>query len=189
MEVSSAGSLGNLWSAWIAWFKDLGSSGKSLSGELYLRSSSWDRSWICAAGSVLDAASLAESTIDLVTDPAATRLVRTGTRALHQVLQPLQLVCPDDPEWPATPINITRAEFDDAYDALAKVDLPMKTDRDAAWEAFAQLRVQYECQLMALVRLKRPPRGARWTTDRPGCEEPLPLPVFGRRLMPRKPSC
>lgn len=189
VEVYSAGSLGNLWSAWISWFKDLGSSGKSLSGELYLRSSSWDRSWICAAGAVLDAASLAESSVDLATDPAASRLVRTGTRALRQVLEPLQLVCPDDPEWPATPINITRAEFDDAYDTLAKLDFPMKPDRDAAWAAFARLRVQYECQLMALVRLKKPPRGARWTTDRPGCEEPLPLPVFGRRAMTSKPKC
>lgn len=188
VQTYSAASLGNLWAAWLAWFRDLGSSGKTLSGELYLRSSRWDRSWICAAGAILDAASLTDSSVDLSTDPAAARLVSAGARALRQVLEPLQIACPENPAWPAVPINISRAEFDDAYDAIATLGLPMKPDRDAAWAAFAQLRVQYECQLMTLVRLKKPPRGARWTTDRPGCEASLPLPVFGRRMMTGKPE-
>ena len=41
--------LGELWQTWISWFADLATSGSTLSGELYLRSSRWDRSWICAA--------------------------------------------------------------------------------------------------------------------------------------------
>jgi hypothetical protein len=171
--------LGTLWQEWIGWFADLGSAGSTLSGELYLRSSNWDRSWICAAGAMLDAAALVDSSVDLATDPAAEQLVRSGSRALSQVLEPLQLHCPKNPVWPQTAINITRQEFEEAYQHLQQTGLPMKPDHDAAWQTFAQARVRYECALMALVRLKKPPHGARWTTDRPEATAPLGLPVFG----------
>ena len=92
--------LGELWQTWIGWFADLATSGSTLSGELYLRSSRWDRSWICAAGAMLDAAALVYSSVDLTTDPAADRLVRLGSRSLRQVLEPLGLRCPDQPKWP-----------------------------------------------------------------------------------------
>ena len=168
--------LGELWQTWISWFADLATSGSTLSGELYLRSSRWDRSWICAAGAMLDAAALVDSSVDLSTDSAADRLVRFGSRALRQVLEPLRLRCPDQPKWPETPINITQQEFDEAYDHLQQSGLPMKPDKNAAWTSFAQHRVQYECSLMTLVRLKKPPRGARWTTDRDECLQPVANP-------------
>jgi hypothetical protein len=178
-----AAKLGDLWQTWLGWFGDLGSAGSTLSGELYLRSSRWDRSWITAAGAILDAAALTDASIDLATDPAADRLVHVGSHALTQVLAPLRLQCPAQPDWPATPINVTRAEFDQAYDHFKQAGLPMKPDQDAAWEAFARLRVQYECSLMTLVRLKKPPRGCRWTTDRQDAQRPLALPVFGARRL------
>jgi len=171
--------LGELWQTWITWFADLATSGSTLSGELFLRSSRWDRSWICAAGAMLDAASLVYSSLDLTTDPAADRLVRLGSRALRQVLDPLRLRCPDQPKWPEIPINITQQEFDEAYDHLQQSGLPVKPDKSAAWQTFAQHRVQYECQLMTLVRLKNPPRGARWTTDRDERRQPLAIPLTG----------
>src|SRR5215204_3379402 len=169
--------LGELWQTWITWFADLATSGSTLSGELFLRSSRWDRSWICAAGAMLDAAALVYSSLDLTTDPAADRLVRFGSRALRTVLEPLRLSCPDQPKWPETPSNITQQEFEEAYDHLQQSGLPMKLDKSAAWATFAQHRVQYECSLMTLVRLKKPPRGARWTTDREECQQPLAIPL------------
>jgi len=169
--------LGELWQTWISWFADLATSGSTLSGELYLRSSRWDRSWICAAGAMLDAAALVDSSVDLSTDPAADRLVRFGSHALRRVLEPLRLRCPEQPKWPETPINITQQEFEEAYDHLQQSGLPMKPDKSAAWATFAQHRVQYECSLMTLVRLKKPPRGARWTTDREDCQQPLAIPL------------
>lgn len=171
--------LGVLWQQWMEWFEDLGSAGSTLSGELYLRSSRWDRSWISAAGAVLDAASLADAAIDLATDPAADHLVRNGSRALLQVLEPLRLQCPADAAWPRTPVNVTQDEFEQAYDHFQQAGLPMKPDKAAAWKSFAQHRVQYECALMTLIRLKNPPRGARWTTDRDEAAKPLSIPVIG----------
>jgi hypothetical protein len=178
--------LGDLWQTWLGWFGDLGSAGSTLSGELYLRSSRWDRSWINAAGAILDAAALTDAGIDLATDPAADRLIRVGSRALAQVLEPLQLQCPPQPTWPETPINVSQDEFDDAYDHFKLQGLPMKPDRDAAWRTFANLRAQYECSLMTLVRLKKPPRGSRWTTDREEAQHPIALPVFGPRQVLRR---
>ena len=128
---------------------------------------------------MLDAAALVDSSLDLSTDPAADRLVRFGSRALRQVLEPLSLRCPDQPKWPETPINITQQEFEEAYDHLQQSGLPMNPDKSAAWESFAQHRVKYECSLMTLVRLKKPPRGVRWTTDRDECQQPLAMPLVG----------
>jgi hypothetical protein len=180
--------LGELWQTWLGWFADLATSGSTLSGELYLRSSRWDRSWICAAGAMLDAAALVESSVDLSTDPAADRLVRIGSRSLRQVLEPLRLCCPDHPKWPETPINISQQEFDDAYDHLQQSGLPMKPDKNVAWTTFAQHRVQYECSLMTLVRLKKPPRGARWTTDRDETQQPLAIPLASTTSVEGNPS-
>lgn len=173
--------LGDLWQTWQGWFSDLGTAGSTLSGQLYLRSSSWDRSWICTAGAMLDAAALVDSSVELSTDPAANHLIRSGSKALLQVLEPLRLHCPPDPTWPKTPINISRAEFDDAYDHLQQSGLPMKPDKDAAWTAFAQHRVTYECPLMTLVKLKKPPHGARWTTDRDDGREHVSIPIVGHK--------
>src|SRR5918997_2132953 len=72
--------LGELWQTWLAWFADLATSGSTLSGELYLRSSRWDRSWISAAGGMLDAAALVDSSLDPSTDPAADRLAAPCSR-------------------------------------------------------------------------------------------------------------
>jgi hypothetical protein len=179
---------GDLWQSWIGWFNDLGSAGSSLSGELYLRSSRWDRSWICAAGAVLDAAALVDSSLDLTTDPAADRLVHVGSKSLRQVLETLGLHCPMEPTWPQTATNVSQQEFEEAFNHLKAAGLPVKPDADAAWRDFAQLRVEYECALMALVRLKKPPRGARWTTDREEGNQPLALPVVGKRHLTRDPT-
>jgi hypothetical protein len=176
---------GDLWQSWIDWFNDLASAGSSLSGELYLRSSRWDRSWICAAGAILDAAALVDSSLELSTDPAAERLVSAGSKALREVLETLQLHCPEEPTWPQTSTNISQQEFEEAFAHLAASGLPVKSDRAAAWKAFAQLRVEYECALMTLVRLKKPPRGARWTTDRDEAMHPISLPVTGKRHVGR----
>lgn len=192
VESYGAAKLGDLWQSWLGWFTDLGSAGSTLSGQLYLRSSRWDRSWISTAGAMLDAAALVDACLDLATDPAAAHLVRTGSRALLQVLEPLRLHCPDNPAWPGTHINVTQDEFNEAYDHFQSLGLPMKPDKAAAWQTYAQHRAQYECPLMVLVRLKKPPRGARWTTDRDAGAGTLAIPIVGHKHIPhggKKESC
>lgn len=177
--------LGDLWSDWQDWFQDLANSGTTLAGELYMRSTSWDRSWVTTAGAVLDAAALTNSCVDLPSDSSARVLLRIGSAALTNVLESVHLRCPVDPRWPATSINISREEFDDAWDRFNELGIPLKPNKDAAWNDFAKERVNYECQLMALVRLKRPPAGMRWTSDRPEATVPLARPVVQPRAVER----
>jgi hypothetical protein len=177
--------LGSLWETWQEWFQDLAHSGSTLSGELYMRSTSWDRSWVTTAGAVLDAAALANACIDLPSNSSARTLIRVGSRALMSVLESLHLRCPTDCSWPETTTNVSRSEFAEAYQRFKDLDIPVKPDEEAAWNAFASQRVQYECQLMALVRLKKPPSGVRWTSDRPECQEPLALPITKPRHVVR----
>jgi hypothetical protein len=59
--------------------------------------------------------------------------------------------------------------------------LPMTPDQEAAWAAFCYHRAQYECAIMALIRLKHVSPGVRWWSDRPEATRPLPIPVFGSR--------
>jgi hypothetical protein len=150
-----------------------------------MRSSSWDRSWVTTAGAVLDAAALTNACLDVPSDSSARVLIRVGAQALNTILESLHLRCPSDCSWPDTATNITRAEFADAYQRFKDLDIPVKPDEEAAWNAFAKQRVQYECQLMALVRLKKPPSGVRWTSDRPECQEPLSLPITRPRHIVR----
>lgn len=177
--------LGNLWETWQEWFQDLAHSGSTLSGELYMRSTSWDRSWVTTAGAVLDAAALTNACIDLPSDASARVLIRVGSQSLNSVLESLHLRCPADSSWPDTNTNISRSEFSEAYQQFKDLDIPVKPDEEAAWNAFAKQRVQYECQLMALVRLKKPPSGVHWTSDRPECQEPLTLPITKPRHVVR----
>ncbi|MCA9878472.1 MAG: hypothetical protein KC442_11840 [Thermomicrobiales bacterium] len=177
--------LGDLWESWQEWFQDLAHSRSTLAGELYMRSTSWNRSWVTTAGAVLDAAALTNACFDLPSNTSARVLLSSGSQALNSVLESLHLRCPSNPNWPETTSNITRAEFADTYQRLKELGIPLNPDEDGAWTAFAQQRVQYECQLMALVRLKKPPSGVRWASDRPECTEPLALPIARPRHVVR----
>src|SRR2546423_905943 len=80
VDAFGAGKLGALWQTWLDWFAQLATARSTLSGDPYLRSARWDRSWLAAAGAILDAAALTDASIDLSTDPTAERLVHYGSR-------------------------------------------------------------------------------------------------------------
>ena len=61
--------LSEVWAAWELWFVELEETHTSLAALAFFRSPIPGRSWITAAGAVLDAASLAASTVDLPHDP------------------------------------------------------------------------------------------------------------------------
>ncbi len=67
--------------------------------------------------------------------------------------------------FPEQGISITRAEYDAAYDQLAYEGVALKQDREAAWQAFAGWRVNYDTVLLELARLIMAPP-AQWSTDR-----------------------
>ena len=92
--------LDSLWTTWEAWFADLEESHTSLGVLAFFRSPQLHRSWMTAAGAVLDAASLTASTIDIPQDPQADVCIEAGFLALRHIavffrisyLTPAQLI-------------------------------------------------------------------------------------------------
>ncbi|UCF27185.1 MAG: hypothetical protein JSW42_11130 [Chloroflexota bacterium] len=152
------------WETWEKWFADLQESHTSLAILVFFRSPQSNHSWITAAGTILDAAALTQSTLDVPHDFQADLCLRAGFLALRNISDYFNISYDPDPR-PDDPISITRAEFDAAYDQLVSHDLPVKPDQDQAWRDFAGWRVNYDTVLLALAELTMAPQ-APWSSDR-----------------------
>jgi len=154
------------WQIWEAWFADIEESHTSLPALVFFRSPKPDHSWVTAAGTVLDAASLSLSAIDIPASPHAALCIRAGFLALRHIVDFFNIPYSHDPHYPIQTISITRQEFDQACDELKSQGLPIKADRDQVWQDFAGWRVNYDQVLLALVNLTMPP-AAPWSGNRP----------------------
>lgn len=158
------------WSNWERWFVELEESHVSYPALVFFRSQHPERSWITAAGTVLDAAGLAQSVLDLPPQPNASLAIRAGYLALRPIADYFNIPNPEDPA-PSDPIAIRREEFDRAVDRLEAEGLPVRADRDQAWRDFAGWRVNYDACVLGLAELIVAPR-APWTSDRPALAAP-----------------
>jgi hypothetical protein len=152
------------WSTWEAWFAELGETHTTAPALVFFRSPDHQRSWITAAGAVLDAASMVSAAVDIERAPLANLCIRSGYVALRGIAGFFQIPHDSDPK-PTDPIAIERSEFDAAYDRLASVGVPLKADRDQAWRDFAGWRVNYDTVLLELAALTMAPV-APWSSDR-----------------------
>ena len=165
-----------LWATWEDWFARVHESHTSQPALAFFRSQRSDRSWIVAAGALLDGASLYVSCIDHealvgvagyeggIRAPQAELCIRAGYLCLREIAQYFRVPFDTDPR-PDDPITIDRSEFDEAWDRLARAGAPLVDDRDGAWTAFAGWRVNYDTPLLALADLVAAPE-APWTSDR-----------------------
>ena len=152
------------WTRWEEWFVDIEETHTSLAALAFFRSPQGHRSWITAAGAVLDAASLCQSTLDLPPDPQASLCIRAGYLALRYIGSFFQIEYNDQPQR-TDPISIARVEFDAVYDRLATAGLALKPDRDDAWKNFYGWRINYDTVLLGLAALTMAPE-APWSSDR-----------------------
>lgn len=157
--------IAEIWPQWEAWFIDVEETHTSLAALTFFRSPQPDRSWITAAGAVLDAAALFNAALDVPRDVQADLTLRSGYIALRRIAALFRIPFQDDPHYPEDPISVSREEFDTAYERLEEVGVPLKCDRDAAWQAFAGWRVTYDAPLISLARLTMAP-AAPWSSDR-----------------------
>jgi hypothetical protein len=156
--------LGELWISWEIWFAELEESHTSLPALAFFRSPKPSQSWITAAGTVLDAAALASSTLDIPRDVQADLCIRAGYLALQRICDFFGLPYNPHPA-PGDPISVTREEFDAACEQLAGAGVPLKLDREQSWRDFAGWRVNYDTPLLLLAAtITAPP--ARWSSDR-----------------------
>jgi hypothetical protein len=157
--------LEEVWRTWQTWFTDIEETHTSIPALVFFRSPDPRRSWITAAGAVLDTASISASTVDMDRQVEAQLCIRAGYIALRKISNYFGIAYDPDPHWPDQPISILKSEFDEVYDELAREGVPVKPDREQAWKDFAGWRVNYDVVLLALAALTVAPP-AKWSSDR-----------------------
>jgi hypothetical protein len=153
-----------VWIEFQEWFAEIEETHTSQASLVFLRSPRHDRSWITASGVVLDAAALANSTIDIPWSAQAALCVRAGYSALRAIADFFYVPYDPDPR-PTDPTSIAREEYDDACRQLAGAGVPLKPDLDQAWIDFNGWRVNYDAVLIGLAGLTTAPY-ALWSSDR-----------------------
>jgi len=156
--------LTELWQTWEGWFAALEESHTSFPILAFFRSPQPDQSWVTAAGTVLDAASLWASSVEHPNDPDAQLCIRAGFVALRRLADFFNVPHDPNPD-PGDAITISRTEYDEACQKLADVGMPLKEDRDAAWQSFKGWRGNYDTVLLNLARMMEAPI-APWSSDR-----------------------
>ena len=154
----------DLFEKWEAWFVDIEESHTSQGSLVFFRSPHAERSWITAAGCVLDTAAVMDAVVDRPRDARAQIMIRSGFFCLRRIADFYGIAYDPDPPADA-PISVTRREFDLLCVELTAADIPLKADRDKAWRDFAGWRVNYDTVLLALCSLVMAPP-AMWSSDR-----------------------
>jgi hypothetical protein len=154
----------DVWTHWEQWFADIEESHTSLAMLSFFRSPRPNRSWITAAGAVLDTAAFVQSALDVPSEAQAALCIRAGFLALRHVADFFLIPYNPDPK-PDDPISISRLEFNAVLDQLQGAGVPLKADRDKAWKDFRGWRVNYDTVLLALAALTMAPY-APWSSDR-----------------------
>lgn len=156
--------LDKVWERWEEWFSEIEESHTSLVALVFFRSPMPDRHWVTAAGAVLDAASLLDAAIDVPRRVESVLCIRAGYVSLRRIADFFGTISYDSNPKPTDLISITRDEFDEAYDELEAMGLPM-VEREAAWQNFCGWRVNYDRVLLGLARLTSAPYSP-WCSDR-----------------------
>lgn len=134
MRADVAGDMVGTWEASEGWFRTLADT-HWISPMLALAPSVQSgQSWVVAAAAVLDAASLAVSTLETANTEAAGICAATGTRALRLIAAALGW---DGAEGRAPGITLSRAAYDAACARLAAAGMRLKADREASWRDYA----------------------------------------------------
>lgn len=163
-QIAGVGHLQEMFRRWEELFADLEESHTTFSTLNFFRSPDPSRSWVTAAGAVLDAAAITASSLTFERPPRAELCLRSGSLALQGIASCFLALNPADASADA-PISVTREEFDQALDRLAEANLPVKSDRIEAWEEFQYWRGGYDRPLIGMCGLLSP-MAAKWSSDR-----------------------
>ena len=173
----------DLFGRWEQWFVEVEESHTSQPSLVFFRSPHPGRSWITAAGCILDTAAIAASTLDRPRDAQADVMMRTGWFCLRRISDFYGITYDPDPA-PDDPISITRRDFDLLCVELHAAGVPLKADRDQAWRDYAGWRVNYDTVLLSLCSLVEAPP-AKWSSDRAPLKRITPK-VFRSPAQPRR---
>lgn len=149
------------WERWEEWFVEIEESHTSLPVLTFFRSPQPGRSWVTAAGLILDTAALMFSAVEDQRDPQAELTFKAGCIALNRVYRffdedlhstPTKLIPDNDPIE-----NPERADFDQAYEDLRANGLTTRPNQNEAWEQYRELRSRYVTALEFLGKITMAP--------------------------------
>ena len=156
-SVESYERLDELWREWEQWFIDVGETHTTLVILNFYRSPNPKQTWIGSAATVLDAAALFQSAVDVKPSPTAGLCIRSGWLTLRRLADYFKIPYPSDLTQ-TIPIAITREEFDIVLARLERSGVPLVTDRNAAWRDYVGWRVNYDAIIESLYLLFTCPR-------------------------------
>jgi hypothetical protein len=149
--------LGRTFAEWERWSAEVLDSHLAYPILAYFRSSHDNESWISALGAVLDAATLAVTTLEGLPKGDALMMVELGNHLVEDLAQQFHVPANGD-------VGVERAEYDDARHRLEQVGYAL-TPADAAWAKFSQIRSRYAVRLNVLAQYWATPP-AQWIGDR-----------------------
>ncbi|GJG84978.1 hypothetical protein tb265_01590 [Gemmatimonadetes bacterium T265] len=163
-EIGGFDGLDAYWADWQQWFVELEESHTSLAALIFFRSPQPQRSWVTAAGAVLDSVALIGAVLRRGASAQERMTLRAGVFALRRIADFFEIPYEEHPD-PAGPISVRRPEFDAVYERLQHEGLEVGVDPEQAWADFVAARVQYDEVLLALATLTMAPE-APWSSDR-----------------------
>jgi hypothetical protein len=181
--IDNSATLPGLYHRWAEWAADISESHVNYRTLVYFRSPDPAASWLLSLLAVLDGAALHLALNPSSAPYEARPLLRVGYLTMRQLAANLRLPVADDPS-PDDPIELTRAEFDQAVRWLRDAGWVTERSADDAWPHFHGWRVNYEAAAYQLaMHLDLPP--ALWSGPRrPG----RPAAAPPRRPKDRRPG-
>lgn len=175
--------LEEVWNGWENWFIDIGESHTSFPQLGFFRSPHAHNHWVLASETVLDGSALFITSCDVPRQSRSELCLHAGVHALISIADFLGI--PHHPREPDADIGLPQDRFDQAYDELSAMGVPMLEDRQAAWQAFRAMRARYEPLLAVLGRMTDAPRSdwSSWSDSTPRHSPPL-MRTRGRHQRP-----
>jgi hypothetical protein len=168
--------LEEVWDTWEEWFIDVGESHTSFPQLPFFRSPHAHNHWVLAAEAVLDGSALFITCCDAPRQSRSELCLHAGLHSLISIADFLGI--PHKPPEPNAEIVLPADRFDQAFEELRAMGVPMVGDRTAAWDAFRAIRARYEPLLAVLGRMTDAPRSdwSSWSDATPRHSPPLLRP-------------
>jgi hypothetical protein len=186
--LDDADELDSTFQRWERWFAQIEESHLTYPALVFFRSPQSERSWVTAAGTMLDTASLVAACLPRRSIGSAGLCIRSGYLALRRIATFFGIEFDHDPS-PDDPISIERSEFDQVWNRLAELGIELNPNQDQAWRDFAGWRVNYDTVLLALADVTVAAY-APWTSDRspPSGDRPRVRRFGSSRTQPADPD-
>jgi hypothetical protein len=155
--------LSETWQAWEDWFVDLSETHTSFPVLAFFRSPQTAKSWITAAGAILDAAALALAAVDTEWGPDAAQCLHAGTVSLRHIADFHGI--PYQRSIAHATIAVSQDEVIAACQELRAGGVPVVSDLSAAYDRFRARRADYEDVLLAICAYVYAPP-APWSSDK-----------------------